>query len=200
MPKIVNKSEKREKLVQAAIPVFAKHGFRETKMSDIAIKADVGKGTLYEYFDSKDELFLNTFKVWFSYFTEQMQDIVSREKNPHKQLLVFFQQLFATIEQYGVTYFIFFDFWSELTRNPLLNKQEIVNVYQSLRELFSSALEEGVELKVFKPIDCMAAGATLLAISDGLLVQWLIDESAFSIEEVGVSSIKSYLDSIIYTP
>ena len=58
MPKIVNKQEKRSRLVHAAIPIFAKSTFREAKMNDVAISADVGKGTLYEYFDSKDELFL----------------------------------------------------------------------------------------------------------------------------------------------
>ena len=197
MPKRVNKDEKREKLVQAAIPVFAKHGFREAKMSEIAIKADVGKGTLYEYFESKDELFLATFKVWFSYFNEQMQEIINKEKNSYKQLRTFYDQLFATVQQYGELYYIYFDFWSELTRNERINKGEIANVYQSLRELFAGVIEEGIDAKVFKEVDPMLVGTTLVAIFDGLLMQWLIDKSSFSIKDTGSNAIKAYLDSIL---
>ena len=197
MPKIVNKTEKREKLVQAAIPIFAKYGFRETKMSDIAISADVGKGTLYEYFESKDELFLNTFKLWFSYFSEQMQDIVSKEKNPYKQLVLFYDQFFQTIEQYGDTYYIYFDFWSELTRNTNINQQEIVSVYQSLRELFADILEDGVQKKVFKTINCTAMSTALLSLADGLLMQWLIDRTSFSIKDIGNQAVKAFLGSLL---
>ncbi len=197
MPKIVNKPEKKERLAQSAIPVFAKHGFRETKMSDVAVSADVGKGTLYEYYVSKDELFLNIFKIWFSYFSEQMQEIIGKERNPHKQLLSFFEQFFVTIEQYSELYYIYFDFWSELTRNPALNKQELVAVYQSLREMFAGVLEDGIDCKIFRPVETSVMSAGLLAISDGLLLQWLIDRTAFSLKEVGMTTITSFLDSIV---
>lgn len=197
MPKIVDKNKKREKLIQAAIPIFAKHGFRETKMSDIAISADVGKGTLYEYFESKDDLFLNAFKIWFSYFSEQMQEIISKEKNSYKQLEIFYEQFFKTVEEYGDMYYIYFDFWSELTRNPKLDKQDIATVYQTLRELFASILETGAEKNVFKTMEYISMSTALLAISDGLLMQWLIDRDSFSIYEVGMIAVRSFLDSLL---
>ena len=197
MPKRVNKDEKREKIVQAAIPIFAKRGFRETKMADIAISADVGKGTLYEYFDSKDELFVHSFKLWFSYFAEQMQEISSKEKNPYQRLILFYQQFFDTVEKYGDVYLIYFDFWSELTRNPELNPVEIVAVYQSLRDTVSEVLEDGVKHANFRLIDCQQVSMGLVAIADGLLMQWLFDKSCFSIKEVGVKIVESYLQSFI---
>lgn len=196
MPKIVNKTEKREQLVQAAIPIFAKHGFREAKMSDIAIQADVGKGTLYEYFPSKDELFLHAFKIWFGYFAEQMQEIMENEKDPYRQLVSFYGQFFSTIESYREMYQIYFDFWSELTRNPQLNRQDIIDVYQSLRDLFAGILEDGVERKVFRAMDAPMASAAMVAMADGLLLQWLIDPSAFSIKDVGVEAMTSYLSTL----
>ncbi|OGI12343.1 MAG: hypothetical protein A2Y40_03475 [Candidatus Margulisbacteria bacterium GWF2_35_9] len=197
MPKIVDKDKKREKLIQAAIPIFAKHGFRETKMSDIAISADVGKGTLYEYFESKDDLFLSAFKIWFSYFSEQMQDIISKEKNAYKQLEIFYEQFFKTVEEYGSMYYIYFDFWSELTRNPRLHKQDIAVIYQTLRDLFANILENGAQKNVFKSMEYISMSTALIAISDGLLIQWLVDQTSFSIYEVGMSAIRSFLDSLV---
>ncbi len=196
MPKIVNKTEKREQLVQAAIPIFAKYGFRDTKMSDIAIQADVGKGTLYEYFPSKDELFLHAFRVWFGYFAEQMQEIMETEKDPQRQILSFYTQYFATIESYRDMYQIYFDFWSELTRNPLLNKQDISDVYQSLRDLFTGILEDGVERKIFRSMDAQVVSVAMIAMADGLLLQWLIDPAAFSIKDVGTIAMTTYIHGL----
>src|SRR3546814_8314834 len=59
MPKIVDKDAKRLSLIEAAAIVFAREGFARTKMAHIAAEAGVGKGTLYEYFASKNELFLS---------------------------------------------------------------------------------------------------------------------------------------------
>ncbi len=196
MPKIVNKTEKREQLVQAAIPIFAKFGFRDTKMSDIAIHADVGKGTLYEYFPSKDELFLHAFRVWFSYFAEQMQEIMETEKDPRRQILSFYTQYFATIESYRDMYQIYFDFWSELTRNPLLNKQDISDVYQSLRDLFTGILEDGIERKIFRSMDAQVTSVAMIAMADGLLLQWLIEPAAFSIKDLGGVAMTSYINGL----
>ncbi|WP_165445413.1 TetR/AcrR family transcriptional regulator [Bacilliculturomica massiliensis] len=51
------RSEKRERILEAAFHLFMTKGLSDTKMIDIAVEAGVGKGTIYEYFSSKDELF-----------------------------------------------------------------------------------------------------------------------------------------------
>ncbi|MDF2714328.1 MAG: transcriptional regulator, TetR family protein, partial [Paenibacillus sp.] len=47
----------RNKVLQAAIGVFAEQGYHQASMDDIALKADVAKGTLYYHFSGKSELF-----------------------------------------------------------------------------------------------------------------------------------------------
>ncbi|MBS0261206.1 MAG: TetR/AcrR family transcriptional regulator [Planctomycetes bacterium] len=49
---------RREEILDAAAEVFAKHGFAVTDVQEIADKIGVGKGTIYRYFPSKEELFL----------------------------------------------------------------------------------------------------------------------------------------------
>ncbi len=48
--------EKRERILKAAIALFAARGFENTSVADIANEADVAKGTVYLYFPSKDAL------------------------------------------------------------------------------------------------------------------------------------------------
>src|SRR5580693_7820532 len=51
-------AETRERLFRAALNLFAQKGFGETTVEDITNAADVGKGTFFNYFPSKDHLLL----------------------------------------------------------------------------------------------------------------------------------------------
>src|SRR5213595_1705224 len=51
-------AEIRERLFRAALTLFAKKGFTETTVEDITEAADVGKGTFFNYFPSKDHILL----------------------------------------------------------------------------------------------------------------------------------------------
>lgn len=51
-------AETRERLFRAALDLFAKKGFAETTVEDITDAADVGKGTFFNYFPSKDHILL----------------------------------------------------------------------------------------------------------------------------------------------
>ncbi len=52
------RAEIRERLFRAALALFAKKGFAETTVEDITEAADVGKGTFFNYFPSKDHILL----------------------------------------------------------------------------------------------------------------------------------------------
>src|SRR6059036_317136 len=51
-------AEIRERLFRAALNLFAQKGFAETTVEDITEAADVGKGTFFNYFPSKDHILL----------------------------------------------------------------------------------------------------------------------------------------------
>lgn len=50
--------EKQEKVMRAAISEFLEHGFEKGNVADIAKNAEVAKGSIYQYFENKRELFL----------------------------------------------------------------------------------------------------------------------------------------------
>lgn len=54
----LNRSNKRARVLEAALTVFSKFGYAATTMDAIAAAAGLTKPTLYQYFESKDELFL----------------------------------------------------------------------------------------------------------------------------------------------
>lgn len=51
------RGQKRDSIIDAAVQVFSSKGYHNTRMEEIAIAAGIGKGTIYEYFESKLQLF-----------------------------------------------------------------------------------------------------------------------------------------------
>ena len=54
--------DKRERILDAAVKVFAKKGFHATRVSEVAKAAGVADGTIYLYFKSKEELLVSLFE------------------------------------------------------------------------------------------------------------------------------------------
>jgi TetR/AcrR family fatty acid metabolism transcriptional regulator len=63
--------DKHQRILDAAVKVFARKGFFQSKVSEIAREAGVADGTVYLYFKNKDDILISIFKV-------KMHDIISR--------------------------------------------------------------------------------------------------------------------------
>ena len=82
---MVEFNQKRKDILNSARALFKEKGFHNTKMEEIAIKAGVGKGTLYEYFTSKQQIFDETCIEKVTVIRESIEeinlkDITFREK------------------------------------------------------------------------------------------------------------------------
>ena len=80
------KAERQASIILAAHEVFSSKGFHQAKMEEIAKKAGVGKGTLYEYFKSKRELFCGMVKQWMIWYYQSIQQ-AAEEGDDVKQKL-----------------------------------------------------------------------------------------------------------------
>src|SRR3990167_6808661 len=61
--------EKRESIVRAAVAEFAEHGSQRASLINILKRWGISKGSLYQYFDNKEALFLHV----FDHFTQQVK-------------------------------------------------------------------------------------------------------------------------------
>lgn len=66
-------SEKRERILQGALRAFAKKGFYNTKVSEIASEAGVADGTIYLYFKNKDDLLISLFEDRMEFLIDRLQ-------------------------------------------------------------------------------------------------------------------------------
>ncbi len=80
---VSSKEKRRMDIINAAIEIFDKDGFHKGTVEDIAILAGIGKGTVYEYFTSKREIFesmiIEVLNRYILSIKEKTQDIHSFE-------------------------------------------------------------------------------------------------------------------------
>jgi AcrR family transcriptional regulator len=73
--------EKRQKILAAAAELFATQPFHKVLLSDVAEAAGVGKGTLYVYFKSKEDLYFSLFSQGFSKLLASVRQRIAAEPN-----------------------------------------------------------------------------------------------------------------------
>lgn len=75
------RNEKEIDILEGAVEVFSRKGYYKAKMQEIADEASVGKGTLYEYFDSKSHLFQEMIIYSINNYINKLKDVIdgSRE-------------------------------------------------------------------------------------------------------------------------
>ncbi|MBM9537154.1 TetR/AcrR family transcriptional regulator [Desulfobulbus alkaliphilus] len=81
--------DKHRKIIRAATKVFAKKGFFNARVSDIAKEAKVADGTIYLYFNNKFDILLSVFEQEIGKLIEQVTLLLKEEGNPKKRLEIF---------------------------------------------------------------------------------------------------------------
>ncbi len=69
-------ADKRERILKAAIKVFARKGFYATRVSEIAKAAGVADGTIYLYFRNKDDVLVSVFESRITRLVEVLREVV----------------------------------------------------------------------------------------------------------------------------
>lgn len=92
-------ASKRERLLKAAIKVFARDGFFKAKVEEIAKHAGVATGTTYLYFKNKDDLLISIFEEEMTPIIERIKVDLSRQASPEDRISTFISRHFAMVEQ-----------------------------------------------------------------------------------------------------
>ena len=181
MIQLSRKEKKRALIIKAAAKIFARRGFASTLMAEIAIEAGIGKGTLYEYFDSKEDLFFAVFE-WFVKATEAEAkvSISALGGSASERLDALSDSLMSSWAQMEDMYSLVMEFWSASASSQMRErfKQAFKNGYSDFRQIVSTLIREGIERGEFQPhVDIESVAAALVGTWDALLLQaWFDDD------------------------
>ena len=74
-------NRKKEQIMESALLLFAKHGYYEVCMDDVANNASVAKGTIYNYFESKEDLFNSIISFKLNNLINSVQRVCNKKGN-----------------------------------------------------------------------------------------------------------------------
>lgn len=177
-PKIVDKKQKKLDIAHAAMYMFSEKGVEKTKMIDIAQKAGVGKGTIYEYFSSKTEIFTFVSEYLFENMLQDINSALKGKNNPLDKLkVIVFNSLNYFNSHHMNVASLLLEFWVEGTRTKAIESGSGVNlsgVYNDYRNLIADIVKDGMEKNIFIKVDPYSYASVLIASLDGLLLQILM--------------------------
>ena len=172
------KLERRRRILQAARQVFARGGYAATRMTDIATAAGVGKGTLYEYFRGKEDLF-STLVVAVA--RESLESLMI-QRLPEEPTLAL-REVIAYVVDVALRenldlYRLFFDFWGGAEGAAPHRKQaqeQLRDVEGRFAEFVRELVLRGQREGAFRPeIDAGQFVNLFVAAVDGLSVRMVI--------------------------
>jgi TetR/AcrR family transcriptional regulator, fatty acid metabolism regulator protein len=91
--------DKHNKILVSATKVFAKKGFFNARISDIAKEAKVADGTIYLYFNNKFDILISVLEEEIGKIIEQIQKAIEKETDPQKMLTIFVQKHLSAMKQ-----------------------------------------------------------------------------------------------------
>jgi len=85
----VNRLDKRERILKAAIEVFAHRGFENSSVSDVASHAGVANGTVYLYYKNKVDMFIQAMQSVITERLAQIKQLIEKDTDPTNRILAF---------------------------------------------------------------------------------------------------------------
>lgn len=194
-PKIIDKEEKKLKIIKAAINVFAKKGFGSTRMDDIAKKANIGKGTIYEYFRKKEDLFFAIYEAMCREFNEAIINSMKKQKTATGALKEFTIAVLTAFDDWKEFSFVVLDFWSEHRKGKSVHLR-FNEIYDNSRRAISEAIRLGIKNGEFREGDPFVIASIMIAVLDGLLIQRIFEPKLFDINKIEKELVKMLFEGI----
>jgi AcrR family transcriptional regulator len=160
------RNAKLERVLTIASELFAVTDFRRVSMENIALGAGVGKGTLYNLFDSKEDLYFSIIKNRLAELLDALERAYDCRKDTLKNLRSLILHLHKFMSKYPHFYLIWKREENTLDRNDRLG---IGNLQRRIAAMVHRTLEAGTEEGVVRPgLDHELLTHLLLGMTDGM--------------------------------
>jgi len=156
-------NSKRVMILDAAYTLFINKGYWDTKIIDIADAAGIGKGTVYEYFESKDAIFFELFQTKVAAGYETLSELLNKEISCEKKVKEYIDIELTNTSKYSFNKNFLVDLMmkSDAFRNPELIDSIHKLVVKKFTILFK-IIEDGVAKGEFREMDPLLAAISVM--------------------------------------
>ncbi len=142
--------ERREEIVGAALELIAEKGFQKTSMREIAVLANMGKSSLYDFFKTKDEIVVYAVEKKIEETMQTVNKIIADESSPEQRLRKIMQNHLFVPKQYK-TVLMWLQTESEYLEQSYRNRLKAARY--AYQDKIKSVIENGVTAGIFRKTD-----------------------------------------------
>jgi TetR/AcrR family transcriptional regulator, fatty acid metabolism regulator protein len=168
------REQRRRAILESAVKVFATHGFSAARIRDIAAGASVAEGTIYLYFQGKDDLLLTAFRDRVSEFVASVAEAMEAHSPFEDRLARFVRTQFESIEAdppLATVLLLETRQSSQFYRGAV---RDVLKEYaQAIDRLLASGVERG---EVSRGADVALVRRMLIGALEEIELEWLLGE------------------------
>ena len=187
-------ADTKQRIVDAALAIAARKGFEQATTAEIARRARVAEGSIYNHFNTKDELLIHMVEQYATSFLEQLHDEIHRERDAVKKLerLIAFHIRFFTQE--GSIFQVIFG----KTHGTKVQMARIISVaIAPYVAMIESIIRDGIEQGRFRKLNPQIAASFLLGGMQLTLVRRFFNLADYGPDEAVDQIRHVYLQGLI---
>ncbi|MGA7874481.1 MAG: TetR/AcrR family transcriptional regulator [Desulfoferrobacter sp.] len=152
--------------------LFAKKGFANVSMAEIAAAAEVSKGALYLYFKSKEELYFSLIEPILEQHHKLIAEVIKNEEEPPDETLRKFFNYFADTYPSDPEVHQAYMYFRAEEIQPLFSEERFRQVTRRMAknvQMVEDVIAEGIRQGIFKPINPRAVSSIVWSLVMGIL-------------------------------
>lgn len=175
---------KRAEILRFAADVFSCTGFHATTIQEIATAAGIGKGTVYEYFRTKEELFLAVYDAWMNEYENTVRERVEAATDPMAKVDAVRQSAVDFYQSRAQQAPLLLEFWAHALRSTNPAFLERVHATRTfLQDLGAELAQQLVSAGWFTSVDAASFALLESGISDGIFLSWVLEQQRFPLDK-----------------
>jgi TetR/AcrR family transcriptional regulator, fatty acid metabolism regulator protein len=185
---------KPQQIIDAAIRVFARTGYYNSRVSDIAREAGIASGTIYLYFKTKDEILVSLFRDKMAEWVAFARREIATEADPvakiRRLVALHFSVLEANPDLAEVVQV-------ELRQGHKFFRGASAHEISAYFELIGGVLEEGIASgQVRRDLPVKLATKMLFGAMDQLATSWVLGKRAYRLSDAAEAVATIFLKGV----
>jgi TetR/AcrR family fatty acid metabolism transcriptional regulator len=172
---------KRERILRAATDVFAQNGYFNAKVSEIARAAGVADGTIYLYFDGKEDLLVSIFRDHTRNYLQSLERDLANVNRPEERIRIAIRHHLETLgHDRALAIVAQVELRHSLKFMTLLSHQEVADYLNILRKIVEHGQTEGVFRRNLHP---QLVAKSVFGILDEMVTSWVMSEKEYALSD-----------------
>jgi TetR/AcrR family fatty acid metabolism transcriptional regulator len=183
--------DKRKRILDAAVAVFARKGYFASRVSDVARKAGVADGTIYLYFHGKEDILVRLFDEVMCEHVSRAREAVDALSSAPDRLLAIAERHLAVL---GANRDLAAVFQVELRQSTRFMERFTASWLRDYFELLDVVMEAGQRDGTLRAdVNRKVAAKTLFGALDETVTSWLLSEKKYRLEDLAGPVVDLFL-------